>query len=54
VLSVQRDRGLAEVPKAGKSSIVGGDRWKKMDRFGSRNFKRFVKRKQNSSRSREV
>jgi hypothetical protein len=30
VLSVQMGRGLAEVPKTVKSSIVEGDRWKKI------------------------
>jgi len=39
-LSVKRIQGLAKVLKIEKSSIVEGDRWKKIERFG-----RFSKRK---------
>jgi hypothetical protein len=51
VLIVQRNRGLTEVPKTVKSSIVGGDKWKKVERFGDRNFRRFSGSKQGSSQS---
>jgi hypothetical protein len=48
---VQRSRGLAEVSKTKKSSIVEGDRWNNIERFGRKNFGRFSKRKQGSSQS---
>jgi hypothetical protein len=46
---VQRGRGIFEVSRAVKSSIVRGDRWKKIEKLERRNFGRFAKRKKGSS-----
>jgi hypothetical protein len=41
-------------PKDGEiTHRQGGDRWQKIEKFGSRSFGRFVERKQGSSRSHE-
>jgi hypothetical protein len=44
-----RGSRTCEVPKTMKSSIVGGDRWQKIERSGSECSGRFAKRKQRSS-----
>jgi hypothetical protein len=43
-LSVKMDRGLAEVPKTVKSSIVEGDKWKQIQEFEDSNFGRIARR----------
>ena len=47
MLSVQRIQGLVKVPKTVKSSIIGRDKWHKIEKFRSRNFRRFSRGKQN-------
>jgi hypothetical protein len=53
VLSVQEGRGLAEVPKTMKSSIVGRRQVAEDQEIWELELRRFSKRKQRSSRSRE-
>jgi hypothetical protein len=49
-LSVKMGRGLAEVPKTVKSSIVEGDKWKQIREFEDSDFGRIARRTIQNSR----